>query len=266
MTHSLNQHLPQYCGSCWAHGALSSLADRIKIARKAKGDDINLSIQFILNCGSGIAGSCHGGSHSGTYELIHKMGYVPFDTCQPYLACSSDSNEGFCPHVRNDTTCTKVNTCRTCGAFMARWWGWCGEIDMFPNATISEYGTYKTGRDDEVVEKIMSEIYTRGPVSAAVNAKPLHAYHGGIYQEAGESKNTTHVVSIVGWGTSKDDVKHWIIRNSWGQVCVFVRMLVWMRVSLVLTLLLIIEHTSTGAKWDSVGLSSEGMCLGSSRL
>jgi len=31
-----------------AHGALSSLADRIKIARLGQGDDINLSIQFIL--------------------------------------------------------------------------------------------------------------------------------------------------------------------------------------------------------------------------
>jgi len=39
----------------WAHGALSALADRIKIARNAVGDDINLSIQWVLNCGSGAS-------------------------------------------------------------------------------------------------------------------------------------------------------------------------------------------------------------------
>ena len=63
LTRSLNQHIPQYCGSCWAHAAMSSLSDRIKISRGAEniGPDINLSIQFILNCGSEVAGSCHGG-------------------------------------------------------------------------------------------------------------------------------------------------------------------------------------------------------------
>eukprot|EP01083_Nonionella_stella_P114566 338910_1 len=193
LTHSLNQHLPQYCGSCWAHGALSSLADRIKIARGAVGDDINLSIQYILNCGADVAGSCHGGYHTGVYQLIKESGFVPYDTCQPYLACSDESTEGFCKSL--DTTCKKENICRTCDTFGGMG-GKCTSIDYFPNATVAEYGTVESGN----VDAIMAEIYTRGPVAATINAEPIVEYGGGIYADVGESKQTNHIVSIVGWG------------------------------------------------------------------
>merc|ERR1712038_908200 len=92
LTKALNQHLPNYCGSCWAHGSISALADRIKIAREGTpGPDINLSIQFILNCGADIAGSCHGGYHTGVYELIQTMGNVPFHTCHAPVNRTRDS-------------------------------------------------------------------------------------------------------------------------------------------------------------------------------
>eukprot|EP00545_Synedropsis_sp_CCMP1620_P013925 CAMPEP_0119007708 /NCGR_PEP_ID=MMETSP1176-20130426/3188_1 /TAXON_ID=265551 /ORGANISM="Synedropsis recta cf, Strain CCMP1620" /LENGTH=342 /DNA_ID=CAMNT_0006959907 /DNA_START=15 /DNA_END=1043 /DNA_ORIENTATION=+ len=210
-THSLNQHIPQYCGSCWAHGAMSALADRIKIARNATGDEINLSVQWILNCGGKVAGSCHGGSHSGAYELVKSRGFVPYDTCQPYLACSSESTDGFCKEI--DTTCTAANTCRTCVHG-----GECTEIDEFPNATIAEYGSYSVFESDKT-HKIMAEIYARGPVAAGVNAEPLVNYKGGIVQdEHFWHKMVNHVVSIVGWGTDEETgLLFWIVRNSWGQ-------------------------------------------------
>jgi cathepsin X len=72
---------------CWAHGAISALGDRIKIARKGKGVDINLAVQHVLNCGD--AGSCHGGSAAGVYQWLHQISEtgsgVVYDTCNPYM-------------------------------------------------------------------------------------------------------------------------------------------------------------------------------------
>ena len=45
LTQTKNQHIPQYCGSCWAQAATSSLSDRIKIARRAAWPDINIAPQ-----------------------------------------------------------------------------------------------------------------------------------------------------------------------------------------------------------------------------
>jgi len=209
LSKSLNQHIPQYCGSCWAHGAMSALADRIQIASgKHRAQDVNLAIQHILNCGTEIAGSCHGGSHTGAYQFVHDTGFVPFDTCLPYEACSAESTEGNCARG-GDYTCTAMNTCRTCSTF-AEFGGFCSALSTFPNATVAEYGMI-SGED-----AIMAEIYARGPVSAGIDADGLRGYVGGIYSDTPDFE-INHIVSIVGWGTAEDGTKYWVVRNSWGQ-------------------------------------------------
>jgi hypothetical protein len=96
-------------------------------------------------------------------SFISHFNLKPSDTCQPYIACSSESTEGvstifvhcfqigarnemkkylqsihtfcvvfdrqFCPHV--DTTCSKINTCKTCDTFGGMG-GQCTEIDIMP--------------------------------------------------------------------------------------------------------------------------------------
>jgi len=176
--------------------------------------DINLSIQQILNCAGEVAGSCHGGSASGTYEFIKDhQGFVPFLTCMPYQACSHESDEGICGLEEMDWSCSAINTCRTCSTFEKNG-GFCSEINHFPNATIGEYATMTPLDSDEM----LAEIYTRGPIACSINAGPTHNYTGGIMDFPDEDKGCTHVVSITGFGTDEETGKDfWIIRNSWGE-------------------------------------------------
>jgi len=205
-TMSRNQHVPQYCGSCWAHGAVSALGDRIKIARKAKGIDINLSVQHILNCGTNV-GTCNGGSVVGPYYWLYNQGMkgISYETSNPYLACSYDSEEGYCPD--GNWECTDFNIAGTCNTFPPE--GTCVGLTQYPNATIAEYGSISG------VESMMKEIYERGPITCGIDAGKILDYTGGIY--VGEGSEVDHVISVVGWGTDPNKGQYWIIRNSWGE-------------------------------------------------
>ena len=69
LTNVRNQHLPQYCGSCWAHAATSSFSDRIKIMRNASWPDINIAPQVLIDCEHNSLG-CHGGNAITAFEWM----------------------------------------------------------------------------------------------------------------------------------------------------------------------------------------------------
>jgi cathepsin X len=83
-------------------------------------------------------------------------------------------------------------------------------IKQYPKITLKEYGT---ARGDE---NIMSEIFSRGPVSAYINAECIETYTSGINMyDTCNTRTTNHAIQLNGWGT-ENGVDFWIGRNSWG--------------------------------------------------
>lgn len=188
LTTDLNQHIPVYCGSCWAHSAFSSIADRIKIQTNGKQRDIIPSIQALINCGD--AGTCNGGDSNAANKWVHKNG-IPDVTCQQYQA--------------KNMKCSAMNMCMNCDHDT----GNCYEITNYPEITVTEYGTAKGDY------QIMAEIFARGPVSAYIDATCIEDYTGGINMYDTCTKRINHAIQLNGWGT-ENGTDYWIGRNSWG--------------------------------------------------
>jgi cathepsin X len=102
LTNIKNQHIPQYCGSCWAQASTSALSDRIKIARNAQWPDINISPQVVISCSSKDLG-CNGGDMITAYEFMHNNN-VTDETCSIYRARGNT----------NGAECSPIIQCKDC--------------------------------------------------------------------------------------------------------------------------------------------------------
>jgi len=190
---TVNQHIPAYCGSCWAQAAVGSMSDRINIMNKNISRTF-LSAQVLINCG---VGDCeHGGNASDAFAFAKQNG-IPEYGCMNYVA-----------KTPSDTTCQSLDVCRNCPFFGG---GDCEPVKSYRNWRAEQYGKV-SGADN-----MKKEIFARGPIACGIGANDdlYYGYKGGVYSSTAGTP-IDHLVTVTGWGANDTDGEFWIVRNSWG--------------------------------------------------
>lgn len=194
VTITRNQHVPQYCGSCWAHGTSSALADRIRILRNGAWPDIQLSPQMLVNC---VPDGCDGGDPTSAYDYIRQHGIVD-ETCAPYTATGTGNQ------------CTAINICKNCEPDFVHPAAKCSAVNNPKLYYVDEHDSISGEH------AMMAEIYARGPIACGISVTDeLEQYTGGIFDDKTGAEGINHEISVVGWGV-ENGTKYWIMRNSWG--------------------------------------------------
>jgi len=216
-TPDLNQHIPIYCGSCYIHGAVHALNDRIKVLRNAQYPDVIVSRQALMNCVPDPSNAslpppgCGGGDAFQVHHYLH-TNKIPDDSCLPYTA----TNMG----------CTPDTVCRNCAGKPNPKTGvmepdFCYAVENWAGYGVGDYGNV-SGED-----AMMREIFARGPIacSAACDHDFMYNYssNAGVLKEGVYITDTNftkddidHVMEVTGWGETESGTKYWIVRNSWG--------------------------------------------------
>lgn len=181
-----NQHIPIYCGSCWAQATTSALADRFNI--KYAGDfktPVALSAEMLASCGMG--GSCNGGYLAAAYAYAYTKGFV-HASCLQYTATNLNRS------------CDAIDTCRDCSPPVCQanqttqdCLATCRAVPHKKFYVSAYYGL--RGAD-----QMKAEIYANGPIACGIEStKNFHNYTGGVYYEYIEKPDMNHIVSVVGW-------------------------------------------------------------------
>jgi cathepsin X len=191
--------------------ATSTLADRIKIARKARYPEIVLAPQVLINCKGG--GSCGGGNPATAFSYIAKHG-IPDETCQNYEAVNGK--------------CAPYGICETCEPGVPPHPdqpGVCSPVLNYTRYYVDEFGFTSGGGDRDAAgrrvspaDRMKAEIHARGPISCGIHATAgFERYAGGVYEEVTPlAPLLNHELQVAGWGVTEDGTEFWIGRNSWG--------------------------------------------------
>jgi len=167
------------CGSCWAFATTANAESAWALA---KGQLLDLSEQYLVDCSSGKGYynmGCNGGNPDSAFKYMINNGQCS-DSSYPYTS-GVTKTAGTCH------SCTNIVSFSAC-------------YDVTPKNQIA-----------------LKTAVAKQPVVIAIEAdtRYFQSYSGGILDSTQCGTNLDHAVEIIGYGTDNGK-EYWTVRNSWG--------------------------------------------------